>query len=198
MASMKQGKVFSGEDDESDEEEEEEIPWVSSPPISSTPAVVSTTSEPDIAKPDEPVISIVAEPVIPEEPKDVWTASLEGKWTESDGKRKMGLAAASHLQSVLDGSLHQIAELADSQKHLLNLVQERNVHLLRNGHLATIEQTLAQVPAYFQKVVQLKHKMNDITLTLEKLKSRADYLQVEAQSRALAIEEKRDKTVKST
>ncbi|RHY24304.1 hypothetical protein DYB25_007770 [Aphanomyces astaci] len=135
----KQGKVFSGEDDESDEEEGEDL--------------------------------------------------RERRLHASH----MGLAGASHLHSVLEGTLHQITELAESQEHLLSLVTERNVHLVTHPALMVVEQTMAQLPSYFQKVIQLKLKMNDITTTLEKLKSRADHLQVEAQSRALAKEDRNDK-----
>ncbi|KAF0720566.1 Aste57867_206 [Aphanomyces stellatus] len=220
----KQGKVFSGEDDESDEEEEEYEPsWVtpapkSEPPLSSSSTVfvtapssmksvdesVAVEADPDAAVDEgldavapaatiEPVVVVPAPVSPPPEPEDMWTAALKGEWSEADGKRKMSLAASSHLEHVLEGTMLQIAELAESQEHLLSLVMDRNVRLLSNPELAKIEQTMAQIPAYFQKVVQLKLKMNDITTNLEKLKRNADYLQVEAQSRALAKEEKKDK-----
>ncbi|RHY02007.1 hypothetical protein DYB36_007927 [Aphanomyces astaci] len=136
--------------------------------------------------------------ILPEVPPssahdDMWTSRLKGEWTEETGMHKMGLAGASHLHSVLEGTLHQITELAESQEHLLSLVTERNVHLVTHPALMVVEQTMAQLPSYFQKVIQLKLKMNDITTTLEKLKSRADHLQVEAQSRALAKEDRHDK-----
>ncbi|RHY28381.1 hypothetical protein DYB32_006020 [Aphanomyces invadans] len=78
-------------------------------------------------------------------------------------------------------------------QHLLSVVMERNLHLMGHPDLMVVEQTMSQLPAYFQKVIQLKLKMNDITMSLEKLKSRADHLQVEAQSRALAMEERKEK-----
>ncbi|EQC27433.1 hypothetical protein SDRG_14757 [Saprolegnia diclina VS20] len=129
---------------------------------------------------------------VPDE-NDVWRQALSSPFTEVDGMDKMSLAAASKLQSVLDGTLEQIRELVESQEHLLNVVSERNAKITRNAKIAGVEQTMSQVPIYFQKVVAMKSRMADMTASIERMKKQAEYFQVEAQSRAIAKEDRRDK-----
>ncbi|KAF0707027.1 hypothetical protein AaE_013807 [Aphanomyces astaci] len=156
----KQGKVFSGEDDESDEEEDEYDPpsWSTAPvsnPVAMAPSInvslppsmkdvtPTNTHVPDTLPDDGDVARLSnasihddlaasssfpvhvrpppAPSILPEVPPssahdDMWTSRLKGEWTEETGLHKMGLAGASHLHSVLEGTLHQITELAESQE----------------------------------------------------------------------------------
>ncbi|OQR86464.1 hypothetical protein ACHHYP_20483 [Achlya hypogyna] len=219
----KAGKIVSGEGSESEDEEEDEPMWVPTiapkapivekapiPPPS--PATMTAPTGPaDAASSDNspeehaPVPSPIliptpaqATPLASPQPtapveNDPWHETIHRPFTEAEGVAKMSLAAASKLQSVLDGTLEQITDLVDSQEHLLTMITERNGRIVRNSKIAAVEQTMSQAPVYFQKVVALKARMAEITQSMERMKKQAEYLQVEAQSRAIAKEDARDK-----
>ncbi|OQR95390.1 hypothetical protein THRCLA_07911 [Thraustotheca clavata] len=198
---MKSGKIYTGEDSESEEEEDDVPMWM---PTSIAAPVVNTVVVPDIVEPvadittEEPV-EIISSPKVTSPPSpvksdvDPWQEVMSKPFTEDEGIAKMSLAATSKLQSVLDGTLAQMSELVESQEHLLEMVIERNGKIVRNEKIAQVEQTMSQVSLYFQKIITLKIRMNDITTALERMKKQADYLQIEAQSRAIAKEDRRDK-----
>jgi hypothetical protein len=74
------------------------------------------------------------------------------------------------------------------------MVLERNDRITHHPDMAAIEDTMAQVPLYFQKVMTIKTKMAEISGFMDRMKKQAEYLQIQAQSHAIAKEDRQNKS----
>jgi hypothetical protein len=69
------------------------------------------------------------------------------------------------------------------------LLQEENKSLdhSQNRQIIEIDITMSKVPRYIRKAQNIKCTMSEINQSVEKMKKRAEYLRVEAQSRTFYI-----------
>ncbi|DBA00567.1 TPA: hypothetical protein N0F65_007696 [Lagenidium giganteum] len=109
-----------------------------------------------------------------------------------DGVGVMSEALVRKLQPSLDATIRRISELTDNQERLLQQLAAQHREMGRNPKLEDIDVTMRKLPLYVRKVQDIKGAMSDITTSIEKMKKRAEYLRVEAQSHAIKKENKRE------
>ncbi|GAB9464487.1 hypothetical protein Gpo141_00001916 [Globisporangium polare] len=116
--------------------------------------------------------------------------SLDG--SPEDGIQLMGDSIVSRLQPSLDDSIHRIAELTESQEHLLHLLSTQNASICANEQVKNVAVVMDKLPHYIRKIQDIRAAMTEISASVEKMKKRAENLRVDAQSHAIKKENKRD------
>jgi hypothetical protein len=111
---------------------------------------------------------------------------------EADGVQVMGDAIAARLQPALDDSILRIAELTESQQHLLQLLTSQHASICANEQIQNVAVMMDKLPHYIRKVQAIKAAMAEIAASVEKMKKRGESLRVDAQSHAIKKETKRD------
>uniref|UniRef100_K3X2M5 Uncharacterized protein n=1 Tax=Globisporangium ultimum (strain ATCC 200006 / CBS 805.95 / DAOM BR144) TaxID=431595 RepID=K3X2M5_GLOUD len=109
-----------------------------------------------------------------------------------NGVDVMGDAILTRLQPSLDDSIHRIAELTESQQHLLQLLSTQHASICSNSEITKVAVVMGKLPHYIQKVHEIKAAMAEISTSVERMKKRAENLRVDAQSHAIKKENKRD------
>ncbi|KAE9171177.1 hypothetical protein PF004_g27649 [Phytophthora fragariae] len=161
-------KQVTGEEEEEDEEQEQEV--------------TEKTKESDAKKTTE-VISKKVE----EHQQELW--QVDGN---VNGIEVMSNAFVDTVQPSLDATIHRIAELKESQLRLLKLLTEQNAGIKSNKQLEDAAVVLEKLPFYVKKLQGIKLVMQEISVSSEKMKRRAEGLRIDAQSYAIKKENKRD------
>ncbi|KAG6616989.1 Aspartate-semialdehyde dehydrogenase [Phytophthora cinnamomi] len=196
------------EDEESDEEEEAELQLKLE---EKTPQVEKqVTGEEDEEENEEqgqgqePSTQKAAEEVQHSEAKKVIGPVAEKEEDEKqdqelwqvdenvNGIEVMSNAFVDTVQPSLDATIHRIAELKESQQRLLKLLTEQNAGIKSNKQLEDAAVVLEKLPFYVKKLQGIKLAMQEISVSTEKMKRRAEGLRIDAQSYAIEKENKRD------
>ncbi|TYZ68823.1 hypothetical protein PybrP1_011947 [[Pythium] brassicae (nom. inval.)] len=111
---------------------------------------------------------------------------------EVDGVQVMGDAIVSRMQPTLDDAIMRIAELTESQQHLLQLLASQHASICENEQIKRVAVVMDKLPHYIRKVQTIKAAMAEISASVEKMKKRGESLRVDAQSHAIKKETKRD------
>uniref|UniRef100_H3GPH6 Biogenesis of lysosome-related organelles complex 1 subunit 6 n=2 Tax=Phytophthora ramorum TaxID=164328 RepID=H3GPH6_PHYRM len=109
-----------------------------------------------------------------------------------NGVEAMSNAFVDTVQPSLDATIHRIAELKESQQRLLKMLTEQNNGLQANKQLEDAAVVLEKLPFYAKKLQGIKLAMQEISISTEKMKRRAEGLRIDAQSHAIKKENKRD------
>ncbi|KAG3013134.1 hypothetical protein PC128_g16369 [Phytophthora cactorum] len=155
--------------------------------------------EPDEARQDEeqdgnekvkiPVTIHTTEKVVEEteEKPELWRVDESINGIEVTSNAFVGT-----VQPSLDATIHRIAELKESQRRLLKMLMEQNAGIKSNKQLEDAAVVLEKLPFYAKKLQGIKLAMQEISVSTEKMKRRADSLRIDAQSYAIKKENKRD------
>ncbi|KAE9021212.1 hypothetical protein PR003_g12490 [Phytophthora rubi] len=165
-------KQVTGEEEEEDEDQEQEHEQ----------EVTEKTKESDAKKTTEVISKKVEEPL-----QELW--QVDGN---VNGIEVMSNAFVDTVQPSLDATIHRIAELKESQLRLLKLLTEQNAGIKSNKQLEDAAVVLEKLPFYVKKLQGIKLAMQEISVSSEKMKRRAEGLRIDAQSYAIKKENKRD------
>uniref|UniRef100_A0AAV1UUR4 Biogenesis of lysosome-related organelles complex 1 subunit 7 n=1 Tax=Peronospora matthiolae TaxID=2874970 RepID=A0AAV1UUR4_9STRA len=96
------------------------------------------------------------------------------------------------VQPSLDGTIHRITELKESQQRLLQMLTSLNAGVQTNERFANAAAVLDKLPFYSRKLQGITMAMQEISTSTARMKRRTESLRIDAQSHAISKENKRD------
>lgn len=84
-------------------------------------------------------------------------------------------------QPVIDSCCSKLSELQSAQAELIELLAQEDRKVMTLPHMADVAQTLALVPIYTQRLLEMRQEMDAITLRVKNMRKRAAKLYTKKQ-----------------